>query len=203
MLVDLICHGVPSVELLRKHVHKVAKFPHYDNVIFRENSYIVVVVVVGGRVVYRQPFNKPRYKDWDINSFFDGYTYRDSCYQCRYACPERISDITIGDFWGLGKSVPADEIPPHPNGCSVVLPNSDKGKEVILQVSEKMNLYKRAVDEAVGGNDQLRHPCPFGRRKKLFRFLFPYIGASAYRLVMLDRYLRYNIRRIARKILKK
>lgn len=202
LLVDLICHGIPSVELLRKHVHKVAKFPHYDNVIFRENSYIVVVVV-GGRVVYRQPFNKPRYKDWYINTFFDGYTYRDSCYQCRYACPERISDITIGDFWGLGKSVPADEIPPHPNGCSVVLPNSDNGKEVILQVSEKMNLYKRAVDEAVGGNDQLRHPCPFGRRKKLFRFLFPYIGASAYRLVILDRYLRYNIRRIARKILRK
>lgn len=202
LLVDLICHGVPSVELLRKHVHKVAKFPHYDNVIFRENSYIVVVVVVG-RVVYRQPFNKPRYKDWYINSFFDGYTYRDSCYQCRYACPERISDITIGDFWGLGKSVPADEIPPHPNGCSVILPNTPKGKEVIRRIAGKMNMYERTVDEAVSGNDQLRYPCPLGRRKELFRFLFPYIGTSAYKLAIIDKYLKYSLKRVARKILRK
>ena len=67
LLVDLICHGVPSVGLLREHVHKVAKFPHYDNIIFRESSYIVIVVVEG-RVVYRCPFNKPRYKDWYINT---------------------------------------------------------------------------------------------------------------------------------------
>jgi len=203
LLVDLICHGVPSLEILRRHVHKVVDCPHYDNIIFRESSSILVLVVEDGRIVYRRPFNQPRYKDWYINSFFDGYTYRDSCYSCQYACPKRISDITIGDFWGLGKSFPADEIPPHPYGCSVILPNTPKGKDTIQLISPKINLYERTVNEAVSGNDQLKRPTPFGRRKKLFRILFPYIGTSAYRLVIIDKYLKYNLKRVARKLLRK
>ena len=111
LLVDLICHGVPSVDILKKHVKKIANYPHYDNVIFRDGiGTYVVVVVVDRQIVYRQSLTKPRYKDWYINTFFDGFTYRDSCYQCRYACPERVSDITIGDFWGLGKRYSAEEI---------------------------------------------------------------------------------------------
>lgn len=33
--------------------------------------------------------------------FLEGETYRDSCYECPYAKPERGADITIGDFWGV------------------------------------------------------------------------------------------------------
>ena len=99
LLVDLICHGVPSLDLLKNHIEKVAYHPHYDTVLFREGTGIYVIVVVDGKEVYRQALKQPRYKDFYINAFFDGYTYRDSCYQCQYACPERVSDITIGDFW--------------------------------------------------------------------------------------------------------
>ena len=169
-LVDLICHGVPSLGLLKKHVKKVSDYPHYDSIIFRESSYIIVVVV-DGKVVYRCPFNKPRYKDWFINTFFDGYTYRDSCYRCYYACSERISDITVGDFWGLGKNVPATEIPPHPYGCSVVMPMTEKGVLLVKLISEKMNIYERDVAEAVMGNGQLRTPCPLTMRKKIFQLM--------------------------------
>ena len=202
LLVDLICHGVPSLEILRRHIHRIADYPHYDDVMFRDSSY-AVIVKVNGCLVYRCSLKDPRYKDWYINSFFDGYTCRESCYGCKYACPERVSDITIGDFWGLGKSVPASEIPPHPNGCSVVLPNTEKGSEVIRQTADMINLYERTADEAVSGNDQLRHPTPFDKRKKLFRLLFPYIGTKAYRLAIIDKYLKYNLKRVARKIFRK
>lgn len=200
-LVDLICHGVPSVIILKKHVKKVADYPHYDNIIFRESSYIVVVVV-GGKVVYRRPLNQPRYKDWYINTFFDGYTYRESCYKCRYACPERVSDITIGDFWGLGKHLPANEIPPHPDGCSVMLPVTEKGRELVDSVSGQMNMYEREVNEAVSGNDQLKRPCPLTRRIRLFRLMFPYVGRPTYKLVIFDKYLRYQWWGIKRSIIK-
>lgn len=202
LLVDLICHGVPSLDILKKHIHKVADYPHYDNIIFRDTSY-AVIVEVNGNIVYRCALKQPRYKDWYINTFFDGYTCRDSCYSCRYACPERVSDITIGDFWGLGKSTPANEILPHPYGCSVILPNTSKGKDTIQQVAHKINLFERTIDEAVSGNAQLKKPTPFGKRKKLFRFLFPYIGILSYRLVIIDKYLKYSLKRIARKILRK
>lgn len=201
ILVDLICHGVPSLHMLRQHIKNVADYSHYDKVLFREGNGILLVVVVEGKEVYRRFFNRPRYKDFYINSFFDGYTYRDSCYSCRYACPDRASDITIGDFWRLGKSVPADYIPEHPHGISVMLPSSDKGKKLIETISSSMNIFERSVEEAVDCNDQLRAPTKLTRRKILFRYLFPIIGKSSYRITVMDKYLKYNIKRLIKKII--
>ncbi len=204
ILVDLICHGVPSLQMLKQHVRNVANYPHYDKVLFREgNGIYVVVVVVDGAEVYRRYFNRPRYKDFYINSFFDGYTYRDSCYKCRYACPERVSDITIGDFWRLGKKIPADYIPEHPHGISVMLPSSEKGVALIEAISSEMNIYERNVDEAVGGNDQLRYPTPMTKRKTVFRRLYPIIGKSAYRMIVFDKFVKYNLKRVVSKLIKR
>lgn len=199
LLVDLICHGVPSIETLKKHVKRVARYSHYDNVIFRKGTYIVVVVV-DGRIVYSQPLGKPRYKDWYINTFFDGYTYRESCYKCPYACSQRISDITIGDFWGLGKDIPADALPTHPHGCSVIMPISEKGMNIVREVSSMMHMYERSVEEAVSGNDQLQAPTKQSLRKKFFRHLHPIIGNSAYYLVEIDKIAKYWGRKIKRKL---
>ena len=160
--VDLICHGVPSLASLRAHVHKVADCEHYEKVVFREGDgiYVVVVGIVDGaaKEVYRTNLWEQRYEDWYINTFIDGFTYRDSCYKCSYARPERAGDITIGDFWGLGALQSADEIPAHENGCSVALISTAKGRELFDAVREKLNVYERPVEEAVAGNDQLRAP---------------------------------------------
>lgn len=204
ILVDLICHGVPSLHMLKQHVKRVANYPHYDKVIFREgNGIYVIIVVVDGKEVYRRYYNKLHFKDFYINSFFEGYIFRDSCYKCSYAYAKRISDITIGDFWKLGKRISADYIPEHPYGCSLVLPSTKKGKQLIEEISVKMNLYERTVEEAVEGNDQLRHATMFDRRKKLFRLLYPYLGSYAYKLAIMDRYMKYNIKRVIRKVVKK
>lgn len=202
VLVDLICHGVPSLELLRQHIKKVADYTHYDRVVFREGNGIYVVVVVDGQEVYRKAFLWAKYTDWYISTFFYGYTYRDSCYQCQYACPERISDITIGDFWKLGKKISADYIPEHRNGCSVILPSTEKGRILVKKISPKMNLFERTVDEAVDGNDQLRTPTSLDWRKKGFRKLYPILGRSSYRLFTFDKFLLYQTKRIIRWILR-
>ena len=189
LLVDIICHGVPSVELLRKHVKKIADYPHYDNIIFRDGKNIVVVVVANGNIVYRQALKAPRYKEWYINTFIDGYTYRESCFHCRYATHKRISDITIGDFWGLGRKISADYIPEHKHGCSLVLPITEKGRQFVERISTSLNIYERKIKEAVDGNEQLRTPFKKGMRIQLFRYLYPRIGNSAYFMVIPDKYV--------------
>lgn len=191
LLVDLICHGVPSLEILKKHIHKVAPYPHYSNVLFRDGNLnrVCLQVEVDGERVYSR-YHNPRarlYDEWYLDSFLDGYTYRGSCYQCKFACVNRASDITIGDFWGLGKSISADYIPAHPSGCSVILPSTEKGKSIMEILNTKMYLYERTVEEAAKGNGQLNRPMSIGRRKKLFRRLFPIIGRNAYNLVLIDK----------------
>lgn len=44
--------------------------------------------------------------------FLLGVSMRENCYSCNYSKPERVSDITIGDFIGLGKTIPFD-FPTH------------------------------------------------------------------------------------------
>ena len=199
LLVDLICHGVPSLDILKKHVHRVADYPHYDNIIFRDGNGLYVVVVVDGKEVYKQSLTKPRFKEWYINTFFDGYTYRESCYNCQYACSERISDITIGDFWGLGKKYPTTDIPDHKYGCSLVLPISKKGHSIVKHISDNLNIYERPLEEAISGNKQLQYPSRKKTRIKLFRKLFPVIGFKSYDAVCFDRIIRYTLKTIISK----
>lgn len=193
-LVDLICHGTPSLNSLQTHIKKVAPHHHYDNVIFRDDTYIVVVVV-DGREVYRKELFTQRFSDLYLNAFFDGFSYRDSCYQCKYACPDRVSDITIGDFWGLGALEPADEIPAHQYGCSAILINTTIGKMLFDSIADRCHHYQRSVEECIKGNEQLRHPKELGPRIKIYRTINRYIDfPSAYYLANADFIIKYNLR---------
>ena len=199
-LVDLICHGVPSLRMLQTHVEKKTGSINVDNVKFRDGNKLVIIFEKKGQLIYKKPLSS-RYEDEYFNAFFDGYSYRDSCYSCQYAKPERAFDITIGDFWGLGKKIPATEIPEHPNGCSVILPSSQKGLEIISAIKKSMNMYPREVDEAVTGNDQLRTPFKQNKRIKAFRWLVKHgFGLKAYHLVVADKILRRKLAKLRRLI---
>ena len=68
-------------------------------------------------------FNKSGRCEYYFAAFLYGISLRESCYSCKYAKPERISDITIGDFIGLGKYVYFN----HPKeNVSAVLLNTEK-----------------------------------------------------------------------------
>ena len=83
----------------------------------------------------------------------------------------------------------------HPHGCSVLLPITDKGKELIEGIRQEFYLYERTVEEAVNGNDQLRHPKEKDWRISMFGCLLPLLGVDmSYRLCMTDKILRRQLR---------
>lgn len=53
------------------------------------------------------------------------------CENCKYQSVPRYGDLTIGDFWGLSKY---DKETDFSKGVSVVLTNSEKGKEYIEEI---------------------------------------------------------------------
>lgn len=169
-LVDLICHGVPSQKMLRDHVSYVAKGIEIRQIFFRKGNDIVVSLA-GDNFRYEVSVWKEPYKDLYIKGFVDGMFYRPSCYKCRFASPTRVSDITIGDFWGLknSESLPAES----KDGISVMLPITEKGLGLVDAVKDSLAIYERSVEEAVKGNTQLRRPSMQGRRSRLFNLLYP------------------------------
>lgn len=184
LTVDLICHGVPSLGYLRRHLKRVTGYDHYDSVKFREgNGMYVVVVVVDKAEAYRSDLWNHRYEDTYYNAFIDGYTYRRSCHACPYADAKRVSDITVGDFWGLKDDLPVV----HREGLSCILANTPKGKVWIDAVANDMHLFERNLDESVAGNAQLRAPLTLSRRMKVFMRLQRFVGIDrAYRLCEYD-----------------
>lgn len=193
--IDLICHGVPSLAQLKRHINKIAKGKIPDEIYFRKGSYLLLLLL-NGKEIYRSELFKQRYHDSYYNAFFDGFSYRESCYQCRYANIERCSDITVGDFWGLREKLPLA----HPHGCSVILPLTDKGNELLSGISDGFNLFGRPVEEAVHGNEQLRHPKSKSMRIKLYRVLCPVLGDECtYAICVLDKILRMHLRKIVKR----
>lgn len=186
--VELICHGVPSQKLLKKHLMNISG-GEADYVTFRKgNDMGLRVYDKSGHKIYYSNIWYERYRDAYYNTFIDGYTYRESCYKCAYAKPERCSDITIGDFWGLGADLQYDNV----NGCSCVLPITGKGLSLIKE--SPLELHERHVEEAINGNEQLRHPKSLTPRIKFFRKFYSIFGwTRTYLFCELDHIIELKI----------
>lgn len=187
-LIDIVCHGVPSLDMLQKHITKKIGEQDVDNIQFRVGAEYHMLISYKENTLYENHLFNERYKDEYFNSFFYGFICRDSCNNCKYAKDTRISDITIGDFWGLGKMGDTSNIKKHDNGISVILSITSKGEELLNKVNSKFNIYERPVPEAINGNDQLHKPKSINNRTFIFRTLYRFFPFSiAYKLSMLDK----------------
>lgn len=166
--IDLICHGVPSVKILKESLPKEIFNQDLDSVEFRVNTEFHFSAKSGiSGTVFERPLNK----DLFLKAFFTALTYRDSCHTCKFAQEQRISDITLGDFWGLDETVVKDA----KKGVSLCMGNTERGCKIVNEVS-RITMIERPVSEAVSGNKQLRKPMQENFRTKIFRTLYPKFG---------------------------
>lgn len=168
-IVDLICHGVPSQQLLRESLPNNFTSLQVDKVEFRANTKFHFVAKSGISTVYSRPLNKDLY----LKGFFTALYYRDSCYSCHFARTARAGDLTIGDFWG----VKLPELKNEENkGISLCLVNTEFGKNLLKRISKSIKQVERPLAEAVAGNSQLSHPMPRSFRARLFQWVYPKFG---------------------------
>lgn len=204
--VDLICHGVPSIRYLQEHICTIERKVHQnvDNISFRGEDNFMLVLYKDLQKIYK----KDRYLDNYFVGFLQGLFYRPNCYKCPYACAERVGDITIGDFWGLGTEEPCEY--GMENGVSVILPNTEKGIDFINSAKFKLFLDKRPITEAINGNTQLREPSEKHVNYNEFRKLYLKYGyeraagkctrneIQKYRIEQIQNSLKWKIKRILR-----
>lgn len=199
-LVDLICHGVPSNRWLIDYIKKNLNIDirTITTIKFRTLTAYQMCIYNKKNLLYTsKSLLQYRYENLYMDTFIDGFTNRESCYNCPYAKPERISDITIGDFWGLGKTIDDSYIPEHKYGISCMMPITVKGQKLLEAVKDNMNIFERPVKEAINGNDQLRHPKNKDWRIRLFRQICKYTTISfSYNLSMADKIVKYKLKKI-------
>ena len=101
--VAVLCHGVPSPKIFKDHISFIEKernkkIIRYSN---REkvhgwHEHNECVFFEDGSFEWRTKLTQ-NFKDL----FYQNTILRDSCYRCPYASKPFVSDITIGDFWGI------------------------------------------------------------------------------------------------------
>ena len=147
--VDLICHGVCPTRYFTEEVDYLSnkfKLKDISDARFRGNDGNNFRLTLWNKA-RRKLFPRDNYREkllrlsesqqFYISGFLLGVTLRENCYTCKYARPERISDITIGDFIRLGKEVPFDY--PKANVSSVTI-NTEKGDAFYKSVSESNDM---------------------------------------------------------------
>lgn len=149
----LICHGTPPYAYLKDHLKACLKEKnlHAATVSFRGvNDFMLCAYDDSGRIL----FKRRQAEDTYFLAFMQGLIYREKCYTCQYAQPDRVEDITIGDFWGLERGA----LHGYAGKVSVALCNTQKGMELFDRVKELFVYEERQVSEAIQGNSQLRFP---------------------------------------------
>lgn len=141
--VDIICHGVPSPALWKEYVgymenkmqgkmEKVnfrCKDQGWENFGMKEYG--------SSKEVYIS-----KSKDPYMQMFLSDFCLRPSCYECK-AKTLRLSDLTIGDFWGI------DTIAPEMNdskGTSLVIVRTNQGEKIFNRLISKSSVKVMEVE---------------------------------------------------------
>ena len=96
--------------------------------------------------------------------FYQHIMFRHSCGKCHFTNTKRPSDITIADFWGWEKTAP--DINKDDKGVSLILVNTEKGRELFDKIKDRMNVVPADLEDCLQPN--LRHPSVIHPKRMAF-----------------------------------
>ena len=158
--VDFICLGINSPKVFKKHLESLEK--KYDsktlsiqakNKDLGWRSLAYKIKFENGETYLRQGKDDPFIKGF----VREHINCRPTCYECKYKGFPRISDITLGDFWGIEK---IDKTIDDNLGTSVVLVNSTKGSVFFESIKDKIEIRSLSLADCLPGNQALLYSLP-------------------------------------------
>lgn len=148
--VDLVCHGTPSPILWKKYL-EFQQEKHKSNVVdvsFRSKVYgyhsggMMQITFANGKT-----YCASARVDLMLKSFFKEIASRPICYECPFKQVERNSDLTVYDCWHFSEIV--DGKSDDDNGYTNVIVQSEKGKQLLLEIENKIKLYHVDLYKAI------------------------------------------------------
>lgn len=168
LLVDMVCHGVPSFEAFKAHLEKIENRTQKKatKIYFRDKATGVGLILEDNNSCF---YKRYLHEDVFMHSFISGDLFPENCYRCRYACSERVGDLTICDFWGIGKLAPFKH---KMSRVSAVLINTAEGQKGFDLIQDIIYAEERLILEVIEGNEQLREPSQKGlHRDELLTYM--------------------------------
>lgn len=159
LLIDLVCHGVPSPKMFERHVSYLEHRYEDDLVEFVFRDKRRTHWLMSKHFLYRFARGGDVDGGWRLDPYYNAYlkglTMRECCYRCPYSTAERCSDLTLCDFWG------AEKVPRTVDrriGVSALIAHTEKGRKSTAQLAAYGVLNEIEVHEVVNGNPNLERP---------------------------------------------
>lgn len=150
---DIICHGVPSPKVWRKYLEyqKKLNMEEIKSVSFRnkDNGWSLYQMKISFDT---KIYSKSATKDLFFKMFLGNFCLRESCYNCNFKKKNQVADLTLADYWGI------KEINPRmydDQGTSLVIINSNKGKELFELIKNSIRYEETKLEEAIKYNPSI------------------------------------------------
>lgn len=161
--VDMVCHGVPSPKVWQAYIdyrsqkENAGKRPVKINMRSKASGWshygYSTEFDYGNSKISRIQNNR----DLFMKSFVGNICLRSSCSDCKTKGVERCTDFTLGDYWGIWNQHPEFD---DNKGTSVVFVHTQKGREILEQLSDKMDCLKVDIEDAYKENGSLVNSSP-------------------------------------------
>lgn len=151
LTVDFVCHSVPSPMAWREYVKYRAEhdnsgeLPSAINLRAKQTGWTHYqysnLFTYGDGHTHTTKSDQSLY----MKLFVGGYINRESCANCQFKGYNRVSDLTIGDFWGIWDVAPEMD---DNKGTSLILVQSCKGQKALSSITERLILKPVTLEEA-------------------------------------------------------
>lgn len=160
ILMDIVCHGVPSPRVYKDYIkwwEKCVGSP-VTYIDFRNKR------LFGWSTHIESVYFGEKRKDSCVytNLFYGHETLRPSCYVCPYKDIDHPGDITIADYWGIDNAAPGFN---DDKGVSLVLINSEEGNRWFKKATENGSISYQETEIEKSMQSPLEHAfeCPEDR----------------------------------------
>lgn len=167
LLVDFICHGVPSQKVWRKYIGEKEAQRKYavEHVSFRNKKLGWQKFSTEIRYANGLLENVEHREDVFMKAFLNDFALRPSCYRCKFKGNSRPSDLTIADCWGIQNFCPDF---PFKDGASLVLINTEKGHRAWERIQDQCQWRQVERIEALLCNSAALESVAMPRKRKQF-----------------------------------
>lgn len=179
---DIICHGVPSQAMFDAYIRTIEQ---------RQKAKIVGFTfrVKNNRYKHAHGFSYDLERNGSAKTIQGIYTqstfyyafkkyliFRESCYDCQYTTKERVSDITLADFWGIEKY---DFKGTTDKGVSMLITNTENGEEIVNAISDAMIIKEFPLQYGINSNHCFTHSTKKPAKRDAILDLFEKEGWNA------------------------
>lgn len=139
-----------------------------------------------------------------LKAFLRNYSLRPSCNVCQAKSGRSGADVTIGDFWGIGRT---EIMPDDDKGVSAIVCRSDKGRQLLQQCNDLkvvecsyLDIFKcnPCLEQSVKYTDNARRFHKNFPRKGFMRTLYDIEHPTLF--IRTKDFLKHNITRVLHRL---